>query len=93
MLEFLGDFLTIRDYPEIRGCLGSFNSRIFGFKLCICMENAGNGLLIGPKTWDRIMEIFLDFLDSRDSGCGLLGALYHNLFNKLCFGVYKIGNG
>ena len=38
------------------------------------------------------MEIFLDFLDSRDSGCGLLGALYHNLFNKLCFGVYKIGN-
>ena len=39
------------------------------------------------------MEIFLDFLDSRDSGCGLLGALYHNLFNKLCFGVYKIGNG
>ena len=57
------------------------------------MENAGNGLLIGPKTWDRIMEIFLDFLDIRDSGCGLLGALYHNLFNKLCFGVYKIGNG
>ena len=50
------------------------------------MENAGKGLLIGPKTWDRIMEIFLDFLDfldSRDSGCGLLGALYHNLFNKL----------
>ena len=38
-------------------------------------------------------EIFLDFLDSRDSGCGLLGDLYHNLFNKLCFGVYKIGNG
>ena len=72
---------------------GSFNSRIFGFKSCICMENAGKWLLIGPKTWDRIMEIFLDFLDSRDSGCGLLGALYHNLFNKLCFGVYKIGNG
>ena len=64
-----------------------------GFKSCICMENARNGLLIGPKIWDRIMEIFLDFLDSRDSGCGLLGALYHNLFNKLCFGVYKIGNG
>ena len=57
------------------------------------MENAGNGLLIGPKTWDRIMEIFLDFLDSRDSGCGLLGTLYYNLFHKLCFGVYNIGNG
>ena len=57
------------------------------------MENARNGLLIGPKTWDRIMEIFLDFLDSRDSRCGLLGVLYHNLFNKLCFGVYKIRNG
>ena len=56
------------------------------------MENAGKGLLIGPKTWDRIMETFLDFLDSRDNGCGLLGALYNNLFNKLCFGVYKIGN-
>ena len=63
------------------------------FKSCICMENAGDGLLIGPKTWDQIMEIFLDFLDSRDSECGLLGALYHNLLNKLCFGVYKIGNG
>ena len=57
------------------------------------MENAGNELLIGPKTWDRIMKIFLDFLDSRDSGYGLLGALYHNLFHKLCFVVYNIGNG
>ena len=28
------------------------------------------------------------------TGCGdCLGALYHNLFNKLCFGVYKTGNG
>ena len=26
--------------------------------------------------------------------CGdCLGALYHNLFNKLCFGVHKTGNG
>ena len=24
-----------------------------GFKSCMCMENAGNGLWIGPKTWDR----------------------------------------
>ena len=26
-------------------------------------------------------------------GVDCLGALSHNLFNKLCFGVYKIGNG
>ena len=24
------------------------------------------GCLIGPKTWDRIVEFFLDFLDSRE---------------------------
>ena len=32
------------------------------------------GRMIGPKTWDRIVELFLDFLDSReppetDVGC------------------------
>ena len=32
------------------------------------------GRMIGPKTWDRIVEFFLDFLDSReppeiDVGC------------------------
>ena len=26
-------------------------------------------------------------------GVDCLGALYHDLLNKLCFGVYKIGNG
>ena len=24
------------------------------------------GRMIGPKTWDRIVEFFLDFLDSRE---------------------------
>ena len=32
------------------------------------------GRMIGPKTWDRIVEFFLDFLDNReppetDLGC------------------------
>ena len=26
-------------------------------------------------------------------GVDCLGALYQNLFNKLCLGVYKTGNG
>ena len=39
------------------------------------------------------MEIFLDFWTAVTVGVDCLGALYHNLFNKLCFGVYNIGNG
>ena len=45
--------------------------------------------LIGPKTWDRNCRNFGDCWAVRDSPelVGLLGG------NKLCFGVYKIGNG
>ena len=40
------------------------------------MENVGDGLLIGPKTWDRIMEIFWTFGTVRecpetDVGCSM----------------------
>ena len=51
------------------------------------------GCLIGPKTWDRIVEIFLTFLVSPWLLGTDLGCLYDNLWNKLCFGVYKTGNG
>ena len=45
-----------------------------------------SGRLIGPKTWDRSVEIFgARFGQSRDC----LG----RFFIKLCFGVYEAGNG
>ena len=51
---------------------------------------AVSGHLIGPKTWDRNVEIFrARFGQSTDS----LGDLCDNLGNKLCFGVYEVGNG
>ena len=37
----------------------------FALKCMLDMKkNVGNGLLIGPKTWDLIMEIFLDIWDN-----------------------------
>ena len=51
------------------------------------------GRLIGPKTWDRIVEIFLTFSVSSWLLGTDLGCLYDNLWNKLCFGVYKTRNG
>ena len=54
------------------------------------MIEAVSGRLIGPKTWDRIMgNCRSRFGQSTD----YLGGLCLNLFNKLCFGVYKVSNG
>ena len=51
---------------------------------------AVSGCLIGPKTWDRIVEIFLiHFGQSMDC----LGCLCCDLCIKLCFGVYEAGKG
>ena len=47
------------------------------------MENAGNGLLIGPKTWDRIMEKILDIWDSREPPETVVGC---------CVGIYAINS-
>ena len=38
---------------EFRGAVWVFKFRKCCFKSCMCMENAGNRLWIGPKTWDR----------------------------------------
>ena len=60
---------------------------------CFGWFEAVRGRLIGPKTWDRIMEFFLEIL-GQSGLLGIdLGCLYDNLWNKLCFGVYKVGNG
>ena len=49
-----------------------------------------SGCLIGPKSWDRSVEIFgARFGQSTDC----LGNLHDNLCNKLCFDVYEAGNG
>ena len=55
--------------------------------------NAGNELLIGPKTWDRIMEIFRHLWTAVSVCMDCYGSFCDNLFNKLCFGNYKTGNG
>ena len=47
----------------VTGCLGVLFQKLC-LKSRIDIKNVGNGLLIGPKTWDRIMEIFLDIWDS-----------------------------
>ena len=49
-----------------------------------------SGRLIGPKTWDQIVGIF-EFVFGQCRDC--YGWLCHNLYNKLCFGVYEAGNG
>ena len=46
-----------------------------GFKSCMCMENAGNGMWAGPKTWDRNCRNFwrlygLPVTVQNFSGCG-----------------------
>ena len=53
----------------------------------------GMGLLIGPKTWDRSIRIFGSRLDNLGTVTDCYGFLCDNLLNKLCFGVYKTGNG
>ena len=48
-----------------------------------------SGRLIGPKSWDRSVEIFgARFGQSTDC----LGNLCDNLCIKLCFGLYEAGN-
>ena len=53
----------------------------------------GMGRLIGPKTWDRSIRIFGSRLDNLGTVTDCYGFLCDNLLNKLCFGVYKTGNG
>ena len=42
-----------------------FNSKSFCFKSCIYRKKAENGLFDRSQTWDRIVEIFLDFWTAR----------------------------
>ena len=51
------------------------------------------GYLIGPKTWNRIVEFFGSRLGSLGTVTDCYGFFCDNLLNKLCFGVYKTGNG
>ena len=57
--NFLGNSLSSRGCPELRGCLGLFNSGIFELNHVFIGKRSGMGRTIGPKTWDRIVE-FLD---------------------------------
>ena len=51
------------------------------------------GRLIGPKTWDRSLRFLGADLGNLDTVTDCYGSFCDNLFNKLCLGVYKIGNG
>ena len=51
------------------------------------------GRLIGPRTWDRSVRIFLCRLGNLGTVTDCYEFFCDNLFNKLCFGVYKTGNG
>ena len=45
------------------------------FDRCFSWVEALNDRLIGPKTWDRIVRIFLSHLDSPQTVCGRCGLL------------------
>ena len=45
------------------------------FDRCFGWVEALNDRLIGPKTWDRIVRIFLSHLDSPRTVCGRCGLL------------------
>ena len=60
---FFGIFERPVTVQNISGLLGSLILEILALNHVFVWKKAGNGLLIGPKTWDRIMEIFVDFLD------------------------------
>ena len=51
------------------------------------------GRLIGPKTWDRSVRNFGSRLGNLGTVTDCYGLFCDNLLNKLCFGVYKTGNG
>ena len=53
----------------------------------------GMGRMIGPKTWDRSVRIFGSRLGNLGTVTNCYGFSCDNLLNKLCFGVYKTGNG
>ena len=55
----------------------------------VWLIEAGSGRLIGPKFWDRSVEI-LGACFGQSTDC--LGNLCDNLCIKLCFGVYEAGN-
>ena len=64
--------------------VGCFKFINICFKSCICMGNAGNGLWIGPKTWDRNCRNSLE----------TLGAVCDSLeFQWVWFGLTCVLNG
>ena len=59
----------------------------------IDMKKAGNWPHDRSQNMGSNDEIFRAMRAVRDCVWDCLGALYNNLFNKLCFGVHKTGNG
>ena len=47
------------------------------------MKNAGNGLLIGPKTWDQIVRIFFEIFEVAVTAQKMSGLLVLKLCNKM----------
>ena len=61
---------------------------------CFGWFEAVRGRLIGPKTWDRIVGIFLRFSLVAVSVQSHVGAVWGvDLCINLCFGLYRAGNG
>ena len=51
------------------------------------------GRMIGPKTWDRIVEFFGDFMGCPSQSRILVGVVCVNLCIKWLLGMYWAGNG
>ena len=55
-----------------------------------------NGRLIGPKSWNRIVGIFGEFLEPIWTVCDCVGAVWgvcFIIYEINCVGVYDAGNG
>ena len=70
----------------------SFYSHLNVFR-CFDWFEVVRGRLIGPKTWDRIVGIFLRISLVAVSVQSHVGAVWVDLCINLCFGMYRAGNG
>ena len=78
----LGSFDKQRDV----GVLSYLFYLLFKCFVMLGWFEAVSGRLIGPKSWNRSVEIFGTHLDSPWQCRDCFGCLYCKLCNKLCFG-------
>ena len=86
-------FVSFRQTPRGRGfSLLGFTFYLSVFR-CFGWFEVVRGRLIGPKTWDRIVGIFLRFFLMAVTVQKLVGCLCGNFALKCMLDMKKAGNG